>query len=54
MFIVWNGKERHSAWETKSEAMEQVRVLIEYGYREGKLFIKYDETVRCENGHYYV
>lgn len=54
MFIVWNGNEKHSAWYSKKEAQEQVETLIRYGYREGRLYIKFDETVQCENGHYYI
>lgn len=58
MWIVkfFNGK-RHSAWASKKDALAQAWVLSENGYemraplREN---IEFDETVRCENGHYYV
>jgi hypothetical protein len=53
---------RHSAWNSKREALHQAEVLEQHGYIKverwwgGTLadFIEYDETVTCENGHYYV
>jgi hypothetical protein len=43
---------RHSAWDDAYQAVEQIRVLWNEGYNGCS--ISYDETVRCENGHYYV
>lgn len=51
---------RHSAWLSKNDALHQVEVLKEYGYYrfidEEDLvnFVELDETVVCEDGHYYV
>ena len=46
-----NGK-KHSAWNTRAEADKQKAVLRDVGYRH--ISSEYDETVQCENGHYYV
>ena len=61
MWIVhfWNGQ-RHSAWNTKKEALHQAETLIYKGISGNRHridpvdLISYDETVCCENGHYYV
>lgn len=57
MFVVYlpNNK-KHSAWNTRSEAKHQVETLINNGYgtKWSKPFYEFDETVDCENGHYYV
>lgn len=44
--------ERHSAWNTFKEANYQKAVLRENGYRLAE--IEFDETVKTDNGHYYV
>jgi len=51
-----NDYQRHSAWNSKKEAIKQFEVLKNYGYLKGNWedFIEFDETVNCENGHYYV
>ena len=51
-----NDYQRHSAWNSKKEAIKQFEVLVDYGYLKGESedFIEFDETVNCENGHYYV
>lgn len=62
MWIVKLGDNtRHSAWNSKKEAIAQADVLRDYGYimpdpRDQTLadFVEYDCTVQCENGHYYV
>ena len=63
MWIVKLGDNtRHSAWNSKKEALHQAEVLEQHGYiqpdryRSGKIedFVEYDDTVQCENGHYYV
>ena len=63
MWIVKFGdNRRHSAWNSKQEALHQAEVLEQHGYikpyrrhaRAFANFIEYDETVSCENGHYYV
>jgi hypothetical protein len=53
MFIVIlsNGV-RHSAWDKRNEAAKQLAVLREYGYKNPR--IEFDDTVNCENGHYYI
>jgi len=58
--VILGDNTRHSAWDSKQEAIKQVKVLQDYGYikptKESpiKSFIEYDKTVDCENGHYYV
>ena len=61
MWIVKFGDNtRHSAWHSEQEARQQVLVLSYYGLiKLGRgcplgHFVEYDETVVCENGHYYV
>ena len=62
MWIVKFGdNRRHSAWRSKKEARHQAEVLEQNGYikpdrRNQTLadFVEFDETVSCENGHYYV
>jgi len=57
MWIVKLGdNSRHSAWDSKKEALQQAKVLKNYGCIKGDLgnFVEYDDTVSCENGHYYV
>jgi len=61
MWIVKFGNNtRHSAWSSKNEAKHQVEVLINHGmikisrYTLLTDFIEFDDTVSCENGHYYV
>ena len=63
MWIVKLGDNtRHSAWNTKKEALHQAEVLENYGYirpdrrQSNGLadFLERDDTVSCENGHYYV
>jgi len=53
MYIVLIGYERHSAWNTKKEAIKQKAVLEDHGWGRN-IFIIFDETVSCKNGHYYV
>lgn len=55
---------RHSAWNSRSEAIKQAKGLqddgliklwdIKYGVRTIEDFVEEDFTVECENGHYYV
>jgi hypothetical protein len=54
MYIVMNGREKHSAWDTKSGACHQVEVLINHGYREGALHIIFVQGADYTNGHYFV
>ena len=61
MWIVhfWNGQS-HSAWNTEKEALRQAETLIDKGIAGNRHrinpadLVHYDETVCCENGHYYV
>lgn len=44
---------KHSAWTSKQEAIHQLNVLREHGYRKHELRIEQiDHTY--ENGHYFV
>jgi hypothetical protein len=52
MWIVFIGKEKHSAWFSRFEATHQKKVLEVHGYK--KVTITCDNTVNCENGHYYI
>lgn len=52
MYIVYFGRNRHSAWNTVIEAKKQKEVLVSVGYKN--VHVDYDETVRTDNGHYYV
>ena len=60
--VKMDGEIRHSAWNNKREALHQAEVLWQNGYIyldpvwNTKLddFIEFDETISCENGHYYV
>ena len=65
MWIVkFDDNSKHSAWDTKREALQQVKILEQNGYirlhrRDGNNgtlndFVEYDATVSCENGHYYI
>ena len=50
---------RHSAWNSKREAKRQADVCYEHGMgrdngRRLEITVEYDDTVHCENGHYYV
>ena len=62
MWIVKLGKNaRHSAWNSKAEALHQAKVLKDHGIIKPhgrqtlrKDYIEFDETCQCENGHYYV
>ena len=59
MWIVFYAdKTRHSAWLSKSEALKQALVLKNSGYYKANQpisdFVEFDETVSCENGHYFV
>ncbi len=51
MYLVWIGKTRHSAWNTMQEALRQIKILKEYGYKQVKY--TYDPTVNTINGYYY-
>ena len=53
MFIVYANSSKHSAWNTAEAAQNQLRVLVEHGYRRNTL--SWDE-IDCnyENGHYFV
>ena len=59
--VILPGGRRHSAWNTRKEAVHQKEVLKAHGYRpqdiDGRyedLTVEFDPTVVCENGHYYV
>jgi predicted secreted protein len=62
MWIVKLGDNtRHSAWRSRMEALIQAEALEDRGYIKPSSdaqtldeFVEYDETVSCENGHYYV
>jgi len=61
MWIVTLGDNtRHSAWNSKKEALHQAEVLQDHGYiqidRWNSLndFVTHDDTTHCDNGHYYV
>jgi hypothetical protein len=57
MFIVYIGKEKHSAWNTEGEARHQIRILRDHGYEnKGKdnLWIDFIEGATYPNGHYFV
>ena len=61
MFIAMlEENEKHSAWDTFEEAQHQVEVLRENGYYQHIMdfhsadFVEQDDTVSCENGHYYI
>ena len=58
MWIVkFANNSRHSAWDTRKKALYQVEILKQFGYRgltPPANFVEYDETVTCEDGHYYV
>jgi len=63
MWIVTFGdNSRHSAWFSKQEALDQAKVLEQYGIIKTNRrninglqdFIKYDSTICCNNGYYYV
>jgi hypothetical protein len=50
---------RHSAWETRQQAGQQVKGLLEAGYfraTRNKVppgTVVFDRAVQAENGHYY-
>ncbi len=52
MWFVYINNEKHSVWNTKTEAIKQIEVLINNGYRN----VYYDEikTESYNNGHYFV
>lgn len=52
MYIVKINDEKHSAWETKSEAIYQIKVLKDYGYKG--MTLEFDATIEVENGRYFV
>jgi hypothetical protein len=57
--VLLKNKVRHSAWLTKGQAVHQLEVLRDAGviklYNQPlKAFITFDDTVSCEDGHYYV
>lgn len=51
MYLVKIEGEKHSAWNTKKEAINQIRVLKDCGYKS--LSYDFDSTIDTENGHYY-
>lgn len=51
-YIVYLGDgTKHSAWHSKKEAKNQIRVLADYGYK-GAYYEQIDHNY--ENGHYFV
>lgn len=52
MWIVYVNGKRHSAWLNQADAVHQVHVLRDHGYKG--LDYCYDDTTSCEDGHYYV
>lgn len=50
--VIINETVRHSAWTNFQDATSQMRVLKDSGYKS--VCIRRDQTVSCENGHYYV
>jgi len=55
--VIFGDKTRHSAWNSRKEAIEQVKVLADNRIIKPIVlsdFVYYDDTVTCENGHYYV
>ena len=63
MWIVkFGNRERHSAWNSKREALHQAETLEQHGCirpdrrlkRTLNDFVEFDATVSCKNGHYYV
>ena len=54
MYIVYVGKQKHSAWKTRKEANHQAEVLINNGYKEGAIWIDFVEGATYENGQYFV
>ena len=44
--------QRHSAWDTRAEALKQQQVLEDRGYTAVQ--VDRDLTVQTANGHYYV
>ncbi len=52
MFVVYIGTEKHSAWDTLTEARNQIRVLKEAGYTDVRY--EYEDGAHYENGQYFV
>lgn len=53
MYIVrLENNEKHSAWNTKQEALKQIDVLKNYGYRYP--YYEYISGADYPNGHYFV
>jgi hypothetical protein len=52
MYIVRINKEKHSAWLTKSGALNQAKVLKKNGYK--RVDIEYMEGLDLPDGHYFV
>jgi len=55
MFIViLESNEKHSAWNSRDEAMNQLRILKDYGYK--RPHVKFYEGFKgqFENGYYFV
>ena len=51
MYVVFTGKTKHSAWETKSGANKQITTLKDHGYKN--ISIK-EMDIDYEDGHYFV
>lgn len=52
--VILESNEKHSAWNSKEEAKNQIRVLKQYGYRQP--YIKHYEGLKGNypNGYYFV
>jgi hypothetical protein len=53
MYIIYlEDGTKHSAWRSNSEAVKQIEVLENHGYRD--VWYDYIEGLNLENGHYFV
>jgi len=53
MFIVYIGKHKHSAWNSRHEAKHQIDVLASYGYKRKNIWLD-DVDANYSNGQYFV
>jgi hypothetical protein len=53
MYVVYIGNDKHSAWDEEEDALNQIRVLEENGYKN--CYHNYEGVSEfVENGHYFV
>jgi hypothetical protein len=52
--VILESNEKHSIWNTREEANNQIRVLKDYGYKRPYIKFYAGYAGQFENGHYFV